>query len=143
MVNNQEQRTWSTAISKDGDRAIVFRYVSSFGPNNPKVVQPDRIILAWRFVSENGLPSTEECEQMDELEDGLSSLIEMEGFTTLALVSTGENLREWVFYAKSEDEFIERLNVVLSGAPIFPIEIHTGRDPDWSTYESFKSRVKS
>jgi hypothetical protein len=52
-----------------------------------------------------GLPVTQEQIRMDEMEDGLEP-IEESGLATLALVSTGENLREWTYYAKSEDEFM-------------------------------------
>lgn len=43
---------------------------------------------------------------MNLLEDALESVLKEDGFATLALVSTGEDLREWTYYAKSEDEFM-------------------------------------
>jgi hypothetical protein len=61
---------------------------------------------------------------------------------TLALVSTGENLREWTYYAKSEDGFMARLNYALAELPPFPIEIHIAFDPKWETYEQFNAGVK-
>ena len=79
---------------------------------------------------------------MNLLENSVESILRKDGFATLALVSTGENLREWLYYAKSEDEFLDRLNLALVGLPTFPIDIHTASDPAWLNYERFKSGLK-
>jgi hypothetical protein len=77
---------------------------------------------------------------MNTMEDALESGCCLDGFAILALVSTGEHLREWTFYAHSEDEFLVRLNLALaSSEPAFPIEIHTALDPDWSMYDQFRA----
>ncbi len=73
----------------------------------------------------------------------LSSRFSNEGsFATLAMVSTGEDLRGWTYYAESEDEFIALLNDALAGMAEFPIEIHIARDPKWTIYEEFRAKVK-
>ena len=131
----------ATATNHSNGRVIVFRYVETFGPGFSKQAQPDRVILVWKYKSEKGMPSVEERERMDELEDALAPHVETEGFATLALVSTGEDLREWTYYTRSQDEFLKRLNAALNGKPAFPIEIHTAADPSWTTYETFKSGV--
>ena len=79
---------------------------------------------------------------MDRMEDLLEPLVEKSGTSVLALVSTGENLREWIFYAKTEQEFLAALNKALTGQPRFPIEIHAGRDSQWSSYERFRKGVR-
>ena len=79
---------------------------------------------------------------MDSMEDLLGPLVEKDGFAMLALVSTGENLREWTYYAKSEHEFMVRLNNALAGKPAFPIDIHPAIDPTWAMYEKFRSWAK-
>lgn len=50
--------------------------------------------MVWGYQSESGMPSADERERMDELEDAIAPTIESDGFATLALVSTGENSRE-------------------------------------------------
>ena len=79
---------------------------------------------------------------MNELEDLLQAALNRDCFATLALVSTGEGLREWTYYAASEDEFMARLNYAFAGIPEFPIEIHTAYDPEWRVYEEFKAGVQ-
>ncbi|OUC15135.1 MAG: hypothetical protein B0A82_08535 [Alkalinema sp. CACIAM 70d] len=136
--------TWATATSTHATngRVIVFRYAKEFRPAFEKSSLPNRVILVWRYQSQSGMPATAEREAMDRLEDLLTPFLEKPGFATLSLVSTGENLREWTYYVKSEAEFLQTLNKALSGQPRFPIEIHAAPDPKWSTYEHFRQGVR-
>lgn len=79
---------------------------------------------------------------MNVMEDALQTVLHQNHFATLALVSTGEDLREWTYYAKSEDEFMARFNFALAGMSAFPIEIHIAHDPEWVTYARFRSGVR-
>jgi hypothetical protein len=97
----------------------------------------------WKYQSESGHPVPEEHKQMNLLEDTLEPVLDQGPFATLALVSTGENLREWTYYAKSEDEFMARLNYALAGMSAFRIEIHIAHDPSWKMYEEFTSGLKN
>lgn len=135
---------WATAISKhakDG-RVIVFRYVTEFRPSFVKASLPDRVILVWRYETLSGLPVAAEREEMDRMEDMLSPFVEKVGFGMLAMVSTGNGFREWTYYVRSEDEFLKALNVALAGERRFPIEVHTGPDPQWFTYERFRRGIR-
>jgi hypothetical protein len=135
--------TWSTAISSNAhnNRKVIFRYASKFSATFDRASQPIRIIIAWKYQSESGQPITEEHQRMNELEDALELVLE-DGFATLALVSTGEDLREWTYYAKSEEEFMGRLNHAFTEKPAFPIAIYVARDPEWTLYEQFASSAK-
>ena len=137
-------QTWALATSTNpsNGRQIVFRYMNELGPNFQRSSLPTRIILAWKYQSENGMPVLVERQRMDAMEDLLGPLLERDGFAKLAVVSTGENLREWTYYAKSEAEFMVGLNKALDGKPAFPIDVHPAIDPTWSMYEKFRSWVK-
>ena len=144
MTVGPDVQLWATAISTNAQngRVIIFRYARKFHATFDRASQPIRIIIVWKYQSESGQPITEEHRRMNELEDALDSVLDQDRFTTLALVSTGENLREWTYYAKSEDEFMGRLNYALLEKPVFPIEIHVARDPEWTMYEEFAAGVK-
>lgn len=135
---------WATATSTHATngRVIIFRFVKEFRAGFKKSSLPDRVILVWRYESESGLPATAEREAMDRLEDLLAPVVEKKGFSMLTLVSTGENLREWTYYTKSEEEFLQALNNALAQQSRFPIEIHAAPDPKWLTYERFRKGVR-
>jgi hypothetical protein len=136
-------QVWATVVARNEteDSAIVYRYIREFRKEFTRSEQPDRIIVVWRYQGNKGMPSAEERTRMDELEDALAPMQE-DGFSTLALVSTGNNLKEWTYYARNEDEFFQRLNEALHSKRPFPIEIHAAPDPSWTTYEQFASSVK-
>jgi len=134
---------WATAISKNkNDRRIIFRYAKQFRAEFSRRSQPIRIDILWTYTSESGLPIAEDRERMDKFEDTLEVALDQEACATLALVSTGEELRQWTYYARSESEFGARFDFAISGMPEFPIEIHAAHDPEWSTYDKFVAGVK-
>ncbi|ATG88949.1 hypothetical protein MKLM6_0674 [Methylomonas koyamae] len=141
---SEEVTSWATAVSKQEgtERAIVFRYAKEFRVGFKKSAFPDRVILVWKYNSDSGMPVPKEREAMDRIEDLFGPLVEKSEVSVLTLVSTGENLREWIFYARAEQEFLAALNKALTGQPRFPIEVHAGRDPEWSSYERFRKGVR-
>jgi hypothetical protein len=144
LAMDSEVTSWATAISTHADngKKIVFRYAEHFAPTFEQKSQPVRIIIVWKYNSESGQPAAEEHQRMNQMEDALELALGENCFATLALVSTGENLREWTYYSKSEDEFMARLNFALAGAPLHPIEIHIAHDPNWDAYQLFRSSMK-
>jgi hypothetical protein len=134
--------TWATAVSKQQStgRAIIFRFAKDFREGFQRSKYPARVILVWRYKSESGMPSQSEREAMDQMEDLLSP--QVEGSSILALVSTGENLREWIFYATTEAQFLDSLNNALAGKQRYPIEVHATADPEWSSYSRFRKDVR-
>jgi hypothetical protein len=144
MAVGSDVRMWATAISTNvsSGRKIIFRYAKAFNATFDRASQPIRIIIVWKYQSESGQPIAEDHQRMNLFEDTLESVLKDDGLATLALVSTGEDLREWTYYAKSEDEFMGRFDYAFAGMPAFPIEIHTECDPNWDMYEQFKAGVR-
>ena len=144
MAVGSDVVSWATAISTNASngRKIIFRYAEQFNATFERESQPIRIIIVWRYHSDTGQPTSDEHQRMNELEDILESAFEHSDLATLALVSTGEDLREWTYYSKSEGEFMARLNFAFTEAPRYPIEIHIAADPNWDTYEQFRKSMK-
>lgn len=135
---------WATATSvqKSTGRIIFFRYIRDFTPQFLRSDYPDRVIIVWQYESASGMPQQAERDDMDRLEDLLSSKLEAASLATLALVSTGENMREWIYYTRSEAEFIAQLNSAMSSKKPFPVEVHGAPDPEWKSYEDFRAGVR-
>ena len=135
---------WATATSvqKSTGWVIFFRYIRDFTPQFLRSDYPDRVIIVWQYQSASGMPQPAERDDMDRLEDLLSSKLEAASLATLALVSTGENMREWIYYTKSEADFIAQLNSAMSNNEPFPVEVHGAPDPEWKSYEDFRAGVR-
>jgi hypothetical protein len=141
MNDSSDVEVWATAISTNrvNGRRIIFRYAKQLRSSFDRSAQPDRIIIVWKYFSENGQPNADDHRDMNQLEDALERVLQGSQLATLALVSTGENLREWTYYARSADRFGDLFDLALEDMPLFPIEIHTAHDPTWSMYERFRS----
>ena len=135
---------WATATSTHATngRVIIFRYAKDFRETFDKSDYPVRLIIEWPYQTSTGLPETGEREDMDRFEDLIAPTVENSGESVLALVSTGESVREWVYYAKSEDAFLGALNEALADESPFPIRIHAADDPGWSFYGEFRAGVR-
>jgi hypothetical protein len=134
-------QVWATATSTHptNGRMIVFRFIKEFSPGFNRTSQPDRVIIVWKYQSDNGMPTSAERQRMDAMEDSVQPVVEQDNFATLSLVSTGENLREWTYYVKSRSEFMARFNKALTGLPTLPIEVHAATDPNWTMYDTFRA----
>ncbi|MBL0731204.1 DUF695 domain-containing protein [Piscinibacter sp. HJYY11] len=137
-------QTWAIATSKHSseDKAIVFRYLDEPPPKQNRETFPVRVVVVWRYQGNKGMPVTPERERMERFEDLLEPTVEKSGLAALVLVSTGNGSREWTYYTKSEEQFFTALNRALAGEKKFPVEIHVGADPTWSTYERFRKQVR-
>ena len=96
-------------------RKIFFRFANIFSPVFDRASQPIRIIISWKYHSSAGLPGSEEHRQMIQFEEVLGPVLDQGGFATLALVSPGEDLRGWIYYAQSEGEFAARFDYAFAG----------------------------
>jgi hypothetical protein len=136
-------KNWSIAKTtrpSDG-RVIVYRYVEVFEPAFKRAAFPDRITVSWPYRAANGLPSKAEFKAMDDLENILEASVEAKPFARLVLVRTGDNLREWVYYAASQQQFMARVNHALQDRPVLPLQFGLASDPDWRRYEDFRSTL--
>lgn len=58
------------------------------------------------------------------------------------LVVTGNGRKEWIWYFSDLESWIDEFNNLLTNCPVYPIEIETNTDPEWSTYHNFIAGVK-
>lgn len=48
---------------------------------------------------------------------------------------TGNGLKEFVFYAEDQSQFLAELNQLLATHPTYPLQIKFYEDPTWSDFE--------
>lgn len=141
MSSKPNVELWATAVSKNATtgRQIFWRYAKDLSAGFDRSTQPYRVIIAWKYASESGQPGPADHSEMNRLENALEGVLKGSQVATLALVSTGENLREWTYYAQSEDSFSERFDEAVEELPALPITIYMAHDPAWSMYASFRT----
>ncbi len=126
---------WKTAQTNSTMGKIVFRYISKYPSDFDRSKLTKRVIIQWKYQGENGMPKTNLLKTMFSFEDLIRVKSEEGKFSTNAVTSTGDNMREWIFYTKNDKEFLSRLNIALEGHPKYPITILVGDDPTWLAYQ--------
>lgn len=143
MAAASAAQTWATATARnpESDRVIVYRFLKELPPGFDKAAQPDKFVIAWKYEGARGMPATAERQRMDAMEDALEAAGGGRS-ATLALVSTGNNLRRWVYYVQSDQDFAARLRRARESMPGLPLELRSEPDPGWKTYEAFRATVR-
>ncbi|MBI3513908.1 MAG: DUF695 domain-containing protein [Proteobacteria bacterium] len=134
-----DDRVWAGAVMRHRRRAVVARYLDVLPAGLEPASQPDRVIIRWVYEGDSGMPSPIEQVRMDRLGDQLVAAVEPDGLATLVAVSIGDGRCEWLFYARAQRDFVNRLNDVLrttGGKP--PLQIELARDPQWGMYRVFR-----
>jgi Family of unknown function (DUF695) len=93
------------------------------------------IVIVWLYdgSERNGMPSEQVNQEMLKLEDALEEL-EVPGKHVSVYRRTGNDLKEFTFYARGTDEFMHSLNAALVSHSRYPIEIKFYEDKDWSDF---------
>ena len=127
---------WSLMNVTAPEGAALFR-VRTDKPVDPRIAEFATCVrVQWPYEGEAGLPSKPDQEWMDLFESRIVALVYGEGLSYLMLVTTGFNVKEWLFYTPGHEAFMQRFNDLLADLPRFPLEIAFIADPQWEQWES-------
>jgi hypothetical protein len=135
-----EEQLWFTAEGEEDGQPLVFRGRQHLPSGVAESDYPTRVRIFWPYESanESGMPDEETNDSQMELEDALAEL-DSPGVSSQMLVVTGNGRKEWLWYVSDLGAWMERLNELLAGRPVFPIEIGNSHEPDWALYHDFIS----
>jgi hypothetical protein len=110
----------------------------------PRSKYPVRVNIFWSMASprQDGLASPEDIQRMHAFEERIVSATENKKIAMLPLVLTGNRQREFVFFARSSEEFLEALRHIPQEDARYPIEIHQSEDASWTYYENEIGAIK-
>lgn len=127
---------WFTSISEDEKGNIVFvngrLELDEFRLSGKLKI---RIEIRWSYeADEHGLPTESAGKQIEEIELLIRKAMEKDKLAIMTGNYTGGGTKYWVYYARTERVFGERLNEVLAPYETFPLEIECEVDTDWEEY---------
>jgi hypothetical protein len=116
---------------------VIYNFVDEMPAQKLKDKYHWLTIISWKYdgSKNNGMPITIDNNNMIELEDVIESLIEKKHLCIHAYSRTGNNLKEFAYYIRSQKEFMEAFNKALSNRPRYPIEINFYEDREWSDFQ--------
>ncbi|MES2628171.1 MAG: DUF695 domain-containing protein [Bacteroidota bacterium] len=131
-----EEDNWTVAEAEETDIPFLIRFRPDMQPFISSEKFNTRLSLTWKYEpdTDSGLPSDEDMEVMDQIEDELLESLEPELKAVLAFVFTGENQRKWTWYAQNETLAGSVMQKVMAEFPSVPLDLETEEDPQWIDY---------
>ena len=129
-----DDQHWLVCIHDVSGCPAVLRVLAELPPDLAAEELPDRVAIIWRYEPEqDGLPSEQECERMDFVEDLIGEVVETRLQACLAIVAMVNGLKEWTIYARDGAEVAAYL-ARLAHDNDLPISVRRDTDPDWDVY---------
>ncbi len=137
------EEKWAVAKGEREGFPIIYRYLSALDSNISQSDYATMVVISWEFngSNNNGFPDAATNEEQQKLEDLLDWLDSSEN-SFLTQVVTCNGSKEWLWYVKDCDDWMDKLNQSLSDCPAFPIGINFFDEPEWQTYNGFINWVK-
>jgi len=133
---------WGVATAMDNDRPLIIRVRYSMPDWCDKSKFAALMAFSWPFESESGMPDSDTNEAQMKLEDIIEQHFEPKLVAALAVVVTGNGVKEWQLYANDKDAFMALVNSTFPVNQPFPIQIECQDDPEWQGYATFRNQMK-
>ena len=133
-----EEDTWTATEGENENIPFLLR----FRPHLQSFIETKeynkRLVISWNYESEDDslLPSKQDMELMEEVENSLVDSFETDVQAVLAFVYTGNNLREWHWYTRDITETGHRLNEALADFERLPVGLVAEDDEEWEEYHA-------
>lgn len=102
-----------------------------------------RIEITWRYPGDaSGMPDKPTSMVMEAVQDAMTKEFDRDPVAILTGIYTGDDRRDWVFYATSTRIFERKINEVLAPFDLLPITIYTENDPDWAEYREMRDSTE-
>lgn len=129
---------WFTTIASDESGAVVIMNgrldLDAFRLSG-KLKHRIEIRLPYK-ADEKGMPTREAERIIAQVEELLRPKMERDKLAILTGNHLGGGTKYWVFYARTDRVFFERLNEALEPLPILPLEFDNELDTDWEEYQN-------
>ena len=97
---------------------------------------PFKMRVRWNYTSRKFLPRPRDLVRMNEMEALLLSAATDDGLAKWVCTVTGEHRREWIFYARSDTDFMSRMQTLLAPSGPYPVEWSGRKEPARSANEA-------
>ena len=130
------EKNWGLATTKNETGVIekTIRYRSEMPTWVKKGSYKAVVVLSWPTSNKVGLPSKEEASVHEAFEIRTRAAEEAAKAGVLATVITGDGKVEWMYYAKTHEEFIKVLNKSRVGQAPVPIDIQLKQGALWTKH---------
>ncbi|MBB4587917.1 hypothetical protein GGE50_003821 [Rhizobium leguminosarum] len=140
-ISANAEDTYFTATGEEDGKPLIFRSMTAVPVGVREADLPNHVIIRWHYETDlNGMPNTDSNSRQIALEDALMPL-DVNAIGRQMLVVTGNNRKEWHWYVKDFDNWMDQLHQRLATSRAYPIEISHTYEPQWASYRAFLAQV--
>ena len=128
----------------ENDLPVIIKCVNELPAKNVMSKLTILTVISWKYdgTENNGMPLAEVNNRMIILENAIENSMNSTDLFTHVYSRTGNNLKEFAYYSKSQKDFMEILNRTLEKHNSYPIEINFYEDKEWTDFETILSDFK-
>jgi len=128
-----ENDSWSLAEGEEDGKPLYIRFRGEFRERPDVSAFPRLVRILWSYdADDRGLPTPEAIPRLKDFEQRLVAAVQPGGIGVLVAAVTNNGQREWMFYASGLKAFERALNEIQEGQELYPIDVSSARDPQWS-----------
>ncbi|MBI5203319.1 MAG: DUF695 domain-containing protein [Nitrospirae bacterium] len=131
--------SWNVLQGDMNGKPIFIRVDTQWKESSRKTQYPYRIGIAIPLNNPNndGLPSNDEMNILNSIEDLIDKELIQEGKTILTLIITTNSMREFVLYTNIPKVIQSKYNVLKNKVKTHEVQMIIENDPKWEVYKSF------
>ena len=128
----------------ENELPVIMKFVNELPEKKTISKLPFLTVVSWKYdgTENNGMPISEVNNRMITLEEAIENSMHSTDLFTHVYSRTGNNLKEFAYYTKSQKDFMEILNRTLEKHDAYPIEINFYEDKEWSEFKTVISDFK-
>ena len=124
---------------------VIVKFVDRIPHETTQTKFPMLTVISWKYdgSQRNGMPIKEVNQRMIKLEEAIANSNSGNKKFKHAYSRTGNSLKELVYYSKSQEEFMQKINKTLSTHERYPIEIEFYEDREWNEFNKLLNDIKT
>jgi hypothetical protein len=95
------------------------------------------ISVKLKTPNEYGMPSENEADELNKLEDAVRPALQEGLESLLAVIMTTDGFRDFIFYTGNPMSAVKRLQVIQSSFQAMQVDVRGRPDKDWTQYRRF------
>ncbi|WP_313621097.1 DUF695 domain-containing protein [Achromobacter sp.] len=124
---------WAVGEANANGLPIIVRFRTGLPTEANRQAHENLIIISWPYTGiESGMPKDEDKKSTNNFEEAIEKGFENSDVGVQVACLTGNHLKEWRYYTRDVEAFLEAFNGCLAGHPVYPIELRMFKDPDWN-----------
>jgi len=124
---------WAVGETRTDGLSVIVRFRTGLPPAPDRQANDNLVFISWPYTGiESGMPNDEDKVLTNRFEEAIEQGFENSDLGVMVACMTGNHLKEWRFYTRDVEAFLDAFNACLAGHPVYPLQLRMFKDPDWN-----------